>query len=364
MIVLDHAAFTPVDPAAWAAMQALIGDAIGNPLAAHAAGRRSAAALEQARVEVATYLGGEARELEFWPSATAALAAIIPRVLDSVAGPIVSVGLEHTAVSEPLDVHARGRELSRLPRPGGLLELDASARELADAAVLIVAPLDHELGVRVALEGLRARVREDCWWVVDAAQAAVWMELDAIPRARSYVIAAGPKLGGPPGIAAVLGPTDSVATLRCPGTPAWLGAIGMGAACRVRARGRGEALARAAGLGHRLRTGLLDAAPGSVANVHADADWLGPIVNIAHPQIDGLTLAAAMDREGVCIARGAACMRRIPEGSPAVASAWPEAPWRARNASRWSLGWGTDEHAVDEALAAFRRVFARLLEPT
>ena len=65
MLYLDHAASTPMRPEAVAAMLPFLTDNPGNPSGSHAASRVSKTALEQAREDVATAVGCDAREVIF-----------------------------------------------------------------------------------------------------------------------------------------------------------------------------------------------------------------------------------------------------------------------------------------------------------
>jgi cysteine desulfurase len=86
--------------------------------------------------------------------------------------------------------------------------------------------------------------------------------------------------------------------------------------------------------------------------------WWGTILNVSFPEWEGLALTAALDLEGVCIARGAACQSTREVASPAVLSAWPQEKWRADAATRWSLGWASTEAEMSAALESLRRVLA------
>jgi cysteine sulfinate desulfinase/cysteine desulfurase-like protein len=55
-----------------------------------------------------------------------------------------------------------------------------------------------------------------------------------------------------------------------------------------------------------------------------------------------------MNLEGVAVARRSACRQRRDDVSAIVKAAYPEETWRARGATRWSLGWTTTQADVDE----------------
>ena len=70
MIYLDHAATCPMLPPVWERMQTLVGEADFNPASLHSAGGRAAAALEQARAEIARSIGVARSEIIFTAGGT------------------------------------------------------------------------------------------------------------------------------------------------------------------------------------------------------------------------------------------------------------------------------------------------------
>lgn len=362
MIYLDHAALSPVRPEVAARVQEALAAEWGHPRSVHAAGRRARHALEDARLEVAGYLGCRPAELRWAPSATAALRRALQFAAEAHPGPVVSSRIEHPALREPLlELEARGREVRWLDAPAGALAIDDGARRALDgAAVVALGAVNAELGTRAPLEELHA-LAPGAWWIVDAVQAAPWLDVSGLCFERGFLVASSAKLGGPPGAAALRVPR-ALAHARSgeaaprfpeePGAGPWLSAVGMGAACRLRGPRRAEGLARARRLAGELLDGLRAAAPGLVHN--AGPGWLGPIVNVAIRGTDGGAIEAALDVADVCIARASACQRAGAEGSPVLLAAFPDAPWRARAATRWSLGMDTEREDVSRALARFR----------
>jgi cysteine desulfurase len=63
MIYLDHAATTPLHPAARAAMLPFLNGSFGNPGGLYASGREAQAAVDEARRRVAACLGASAPEV-------------------------------------------------------------------------------------------------------------------------------------------------------------------------------------------------------------------------------------------------------------------------------------------------------------
>jgi len=367
MTYLDHAASTPVVEEALEAMLRAARECGGNPASVHGAGRRTRAALEQARLEVAGYLGCLPAELRWEASGTAALRRALRAALGLSPGPLVSSRLEHPAVREVVEeTEAAGREVRWLSQPGGVLTPEQVAPALEGAGVVALSAMNHELGTAPALAPLMARA-PGAWWVVDAVQAAAWLNVSPLLGPRVFLTCAAQKLGGPPGVAALRVPRElafapsgrrEALFPEAPGTAPWLAAIGMGAACRVREPALPEGLPRVRALAERLLAGMRQACPRLVHN--AGPDWAGPILDVSVPEVEARHLETALDLRGLYVSRTSACQQARTVGSRVVAAAFPEEPWRADTALRFSLGLSTTGADLDAALEAWRSALEEL----
>jgi cysteine desulfurase len=361
MAYLDHAASTPVAEEALEAMLHAARKGGGNPSSVHGAGRRTRAALDQARIEVADYLGCLPAELRWEAGGTVALRRALRACLALSRGPLVSSRLEHPAVRQAVEeAEATGREVRWLPQPAGVLDLEKVAPALEGAAVVALSAMNHELGTAPALAPLMALTPE-AWWVVDAVQAAAWLDVRPLLSPRVFLTCASQKLGGPPGVAALRVPRELAfppAGQReppfpeAPGTAPWLAAIGMGAACRVRKPALREGLPRVRALAERLLTAMRQACPDLVHN--AGPDWVGPILNVSVPGLEARWMETALDLRGVYVSRTSACQQSLGVASAVVTAAFSHEPWRADSALRFSLDLSTTETELHAALEAWR----------
>src|SRR4051812_23434451 len=103
-IYMDNHATTPTDPRVVGAMLPYFGEHPGNANSVHSFGQRAAAAVEQARAQVAALIGAEAREIVFTSGATESNNLAIKgaaAMYRRQGNHIVATQIEHRAVLDP-----------------------------------------------------------------------------------------------------------------------------------------------------------------------------------------------------------------------------------------------------------------------
>jgi cysteine desulfurase len=346
-IYLDHAATTPILPEAAAAIAAAC-SAWANPSSAHAEGRAAFAALEEARRRIAAALGW-AGTIVFTSGATEAIEIVMRR---AKAGDRLVSAIEHPAVLRCTD----GTDQLAVHRDGTLdlcdLDIALSGRERPLVAVQSV---NNETGVIHPI----ARIAEQVWeggglLLVDCAQSAGKLPL---PDADFLVVAAH-KLGGPPGIGALL--VKDPATLEAvggqeggyrPGTAALPTIMGFAAALEADHGWYEEA--------KRLRAKLDEAILAEGGIVVAQA--APRIATIACYRMPGVPAAAQMmqlDLAGIAVSAGSACSSGSLKTSH-VLTAMGMSEEEARETIRVSFGPATSEADIEALTAEWRKLFAR-----
>ena len=346
-IYLDWAATAPLDPVAIAAMTAAARD-WANPSSVHAAGRAAAARLADARRDVSSALGVDAASVVFTGGGTEALGLALAQ-----ADTHLISAVEHDAVR----AQAPGATIIPVDRDG-VVDLGALAATLVrtERALVAVMHVNNETGViQPVADVARTVAAAGGRLLVDGVQSAGKLPL---PDA-DFVAVSAHKLGGPPGVGALI-VRDAVTPLvrgggqergQRAGTENVPGIVAFAAALTARVADGGW-VDRAAALRARLEAQL----PG--AQIHgARAPRMGTIACIGLPGVAAMTQLMALDLAGFGVSAGAACSSGKVRTSHVLAAMGVAAPGEA---IRVSLGWTTTAAEIDAFATAWRAMAARL----
>jgi cysteine desulfurase len=378
-VYLDNQATTACDPRVLAAMLPWFTEAFGNPHSAeHVLGRQAEAAVEQARADLATAIGAEAREVVFTSGATESNniaikgAARHARATGDPRRRIVTVATEHKCVLESVaDLRAEGLEPVMLPvRPDGTLDPAQLAAALEVPTLLVsVMAVNNEIGVVQDLATLAALSRQaGALFHTDAAQALGKIPLDVGRLGIDLMSISGHKLYGPKGVGALyvrrrprvrLAPLFSGGGqergLRAGTLPAPL-IVGLGAAvrlCQAEQAAEGE---RLLGLRDRLLYRLQRTLPGVVVNGSLAARIPGNL-NLTFPAASAAALMAAVP--DLCVSTGSACSSAAIEPSYVLRAIGLSDAAAARTL-RIGIGRFTSAADIDFAADALADAHARL----
>jgi cysteine desulfurase len=348
-LYLDHAAITPVVPAARLAIGNAL-EAIGNPSSPHADGRRARAALEEARRTIAAELGWR-HDVIFTSGATEAIhvAATRAKIERRIVG-----STEHEAV-----IAAMGQDAVVLPvDSSGLIDLPALEQALAGSPALVAIQLvNNETGVIQPIDPIHALVRSaGSLLLCDCAQAAGKM---ALPDADLITITSQ-KFGGAPGCGALL--VRDLGTLEPSGgqergyrrgTENLPGIIGMAAALESHAFA--QAMPRLRMLRDELEERLVSAGGLVVAE---EAPRIATISAYAMPGVASSSQLVQFDLAGISVSAGSACSSGSMKSSRVLEAMHLE-PEVASSTIRVSFGPETTELDIERFLGEWRRMFAR-----
>jgi cysteine desulfurase len=337
-LYLDHAATTPVVPAARAALA----DALAswaNPSSPHGDGRAARAALEDARARIKIALGWDG-ELIFTSGASEAIALGL-RGFDSVASAV-----EHDVV-----LSAVGLE-GRLPvDAAGLVDLPLIAAKRRHA----IQHVNNETGVIQPMATLGSAIKDSAGLLfADCSQSAGKLPL---PDADLIAISAH-KLGGPPGIGALLvrdlallQPTGGQEKGYRRGTENLPAVVGFAAALEA-----GFDWVVEAGQLRALLDAGVEAEGGEV--VAKDSPRLATIASYRMPGVSASSQLIGFDLAGISVSAGSACSSGTLKASHVLgAMGWSDQA--ASEVVRVSFGPETSEADVDRFVDCWRTIQRR-----
>jgi cysteine desulfurase len=381
-IYLDNQATTRIDPRVLEAMLPYFTEHFGNPHStSHSYGHIAAAAVEQARGEVAALIHADPREIIFTSGATeannlalkgAAHFARSHRPGGAARDHIVTLTTEHKCVLESCaQLEREGFAVTYLPvEANGLVALDRLADALTGRTLLVsVLAAHNEIGVIQPLAEIGALCRaRGVLFHTDAAQAAGKIALDVEAMRVDLMSISGHKLYGPKGIGVLyvrrrprvrllplIDGGGQERGLRSGTLPTPL-CVGLGRAAAIAAAEMADEAVRLRQLRDRLLQGLARRVPGLVLNGDAERRLPGNL-NLSFPGIDAPSLIEACP--AIAISTGSACTSAKIEPSYVLRALGLPEPV-ANGAIRIGLGRFNSAAEVDFAVDALAAAAARL----
>ena len=380
MTYLDHAATAPLRAEVRAAMADVHAGPLGNPTGSHPPAQRARRLLEEAREEVAAFLGRDPGEIVFTSGGTesdnlAVLGVAEAALRERGEAELLCSAVEHPAVRESARAAAAlGAAVRELPVDAhGVVDLAALARTLSARTTLVaVMAANNETGVvqpvADVVEVVRRRAPQ-AHVMTDAVQAAPFLDVAALTAGADLVALSAHKVGGPVGAGALaVSPRVELVARqfgggqereRRSGTQDVTGAVGLAAALRRAASERPVAAPRVAALRDRLCAGLLDAMDGAHRTVPAGVAVLPGHLHLCLRGVEREELLVALGAEGVCASGGSSCASGALEPSHVLAAMGVD-PGLAAGAVRFTLGYSTSDADVDHALQVVPAVVAAL----
>jgi cysteine desulfurase len=378
-VYLDYQATTPLDRRVLDAMMPWLTEKFGNPHSVtHAFGREAAAAVEEARGEVAALIGAEPREIVFTSGATESNNLAVkgaarfhrPFGRDRV----VTVVTEHKCVIESARaLEGEGFRVTMLPVDAqGLIDIEKLAAAIDErTAIVSVMAANNEIGVLQPIAEIGALCRErGVLFHSDAAQAVGKVPVDVEAMKIDLMSISGHKIYGPKGVGALYvrrRPRARIAPLfdgggqerglRSGTLPTPL-CVGLGAAARIARAEMAAEAERLLGLRRRCLAGIRARFPGVRLNGDGEQRLPGNL-NLSFPGAPALALMEACP--GLALSTGSACTAA--EIEPSYVLRALGLPGDLAGASlRLGFGRYTTESEVDfaiETLAAAAQRLAR-----
>jgi cysteine desulfurase len=373
---LDHASTTALRPEASAAMDAWRDTGItADPGRVHTEGRIARATLEDARDQVAEFFAVRSRQVVFTSGGTEAINAAVWGAAQARPGPMLCSAVEHSAVR---DASARagpvlGLDVDHLGGidPDTVSDALERARALYDQAVSLVHCqwANHEVGTVQPVAAVIDRCRQTGTPVlvhVDAVAAAGHVPCDLGALDADLVSVSAHKLGGPPGIGALVvrrglrvdpflvGGEQERA--RRAGFENVAATVGFGAAVTALAA---AGTAEAEEISARRFAGQIREAALAIPGVTEYGDPKRRVPHIVCLGIEGVEaepILLGLDQAGIAAHSGSSCSSESLEPSPVLQAMGVDAD----RSLRLSVGWSTSDADIEAFAAAFPRVVADL----
>jgi len=371
---LDNNATTPPDPLVVEAMLPYLTTAYGNPSSASALGKQAARAVAHARDQVAALLRCEPREIVFTSGGTesnhAAFASALQ--LNPERRHFVTTSVEHSAVLKPLEaLEQRGYEVTRLGVDShGHLDLDELERAIRpDTALVSIMAANNETGVLFPLDAVAGIARsKGVLFHTDAVQAVgkIPFHLGKV----AYLSASAHKLHGPKGVGFLyVGRHTGFAPLlrgggqengRRAGTENVAGIVGLGQAAELASTFLERESTEVRALRDAFERGVMEQITGVQLNGDP-AERLPNTSNLAFEGVEAQGAVILLDRAGICVSAGSACMT----GSLApshVLRAMGFSTERARGSLRFSFSRLNTAPEVSKAVEIVAKTIKKLRE--
>jgi len=358
---LDWNATAPVRPEVVEAMSEAL-RCTGNPSSVHRWGRAARQAIERARAQVAALVGAAPAEVIFTSGGTEANHLALRGVHEHR---VLISTIEHESVRAAV----AGATLIPVTREGvvDLAALEALLAAEDQPAVVSIMLANNETGaIQSVAEAAAIARRHRALLHCDAIQGAGKIPVDFRALGADLLSISAHKLGGPPGVGALVA-RDGVPLSplqrgggqergRRAGTENLPGIVGFGVAAELAGR---ESLP-SAGIAE-----LRDAAEAALTAAAPEARVFGKTVQrlpntlcIGMPGVAASTQVMALDLAGVMVSAGAACSSGKVRRSHVLAAMGASAV-EAESAIRVSLGWSTTVAEIEQLVAAWTVLYRR-----
>ena len=375
MFYFDHAATTPVDPRVLQKMLPYFTENFGNPNSQHAYGRRTAAAVDEARDTVASLIGAKPNEIYFTSGGTEsdnwALRGAAHANAEKGKHLIVSA-VEHPAmISTAKELQKEGFEVT-FAAVDEFGKVDVQKLKDAirpDTTFIGVMTANNEIGTLQPVAEISALARErGITFFTDAVQAAGALKLNVKEPAVDMLSFSGHKFYGPKGVGVlyvrsgarvgkIITGGHQERSMRG-GTTNVPGIVGLAEAFRLANEEMAQNNAHVSAIRDRFIARVLHEIPYVKLNGHPK-DRLPNNANFSFRYIEGESLLFSLDLAGIAVSSGSACSSGSLEASHVLlATGLPEG--LAHGSIRFSFGKENTAEEIDIAVDKLKEIVVRL----
>ncbi|MCJ7797828.1 MAG: cysteine desulfurase NifS [Thermoleophilia bacterium] len=377
VIYLDHAATTPTDPDVVAAMEPWLNAEFGNPSTLYNLGLTASRAVEQARADIASFLGAEPDEIYFTSGGTESDNWAVKGAADAhekKGRHLITSVIEHHAVLEPMEwLEKKGYEVTRVAVDStGIIDPEDVRRAIRpDTTLISIMHANNEVGTIEPVAEIGAIAREaNIIFHSDAVQTVGKLPVNVDDLNVDVMSLSGHKFYGPKGVGALylrkrvrLTPLmhgGGQERRRRAGTHNVPGIIGLAKAFDLAHQRMDTEAARERSLRDRLWSGLQERIPDIWLNGHP-TQRLPNTLNFRVEGIEGEAMILCLDMNLIGVSSGSACTTGSLEPSHVLLAMGIPAEY-AHGSLRLSLGRDNTDDDVDYFLDVFPDVVKRLRE--
>jgi len=365
-VYLDYNGSSPLDPRVAEVMEETAANSVGNASAAHRFGRRQAAAVDEARAQVADLVGASAGGVVFTSGATEANNLALTGAVEGSAegrSRVLVSAVEHASVARTAQwLHEQGRAKVEIVPVSATGVVDLEALEgLIDDDVLLVSVMaaNSETGVLNPV-GEAASIAQVAGAIVhcDATQMVGRLDFDLAELGADLVSLSGHKICGPTGVGAMVGSRPGLAAIRPvthgggherglrSGSLNVSGIVGLGIASQLATEERHEEAQRVAA----LRDLLVNELSSRLWGVHQNGDIDRRLPNTASLRFEEADAEAVVtNMDPVAVSTGSACSSGAIEPSSVLLAMGLDRD-AAFETVRFSLGRFTTPDDIDLAI--------------
>ncbi len=379
-VYMDHNATTPLHPEVKKAMLEAM-DMFGNPSSLHWFGRQARGLVEQAREEVASFIGAEPEEIIFVGSGSEANNTVLYMFScpsekctyrDKDKTQIITTNIEHPCVLETSRcLEDRGINVLYLGVDSyGKVSLKQLRDKINPSTGLVsVMMANNEIGTIQDIKAIAEIAHQQGALIhTDAVQAVGKIPVDVRELGVDFLTLSGHKIYGPKGIGALY---VKKGTPFCPlihgghqeqgrraGTENTLGIIGLGKAIQMRAKEMHKEEKRLLAMKAALKRGIEKNIPDIQFNGHPE-DCLASTLDVSFEGAEGEAILLYLDLEGIAVSTGSACASGSLDPSHVLLATGIPAE-RAHGSIRISMGRENTMRDVEYLLDRLPKVIKRI----
>lgn len=367
MIYLDHNATTYIHPDVAKKMKDLIQEP-SNPSSVHAYGRKAKSYLEEARKNIALFVGVADYFKDYQIVFTASGTEANNLMLSNFAGGEIFISnVEHPSI---FSHHKMSKNVKLIKVDSdGIVDFEDLRKKLgasnAEKKLVSVMMANNETGIIQPIQEV-AKIAHQYGAVMhsDCVQSAGKVEINLLELGADFISISAHKFGGPVGAAALIGKISSPLRAQIigggqergmrAGTENILAIAGFGETAIIAKKDFKKRSSGIDELRAKLENGLLAIDP-DIEIVGKDLDRLPNTSLIINPKYKAETQLIALDLKGVAISSGSACSSgKVSESH--VLEAMGYSKEEMASALRISIGWNTKEQEIEKFLEIYKEI--------